>query len=229
MNITPDAITLFRYGFIHLNVTILMTWLVMIVLVIFSWLVTRRIAKRKASSRLETMLEVIVEFIYRQLQDIGLAKPEKYIFFIGTLFIFIGFCGILTVLPGYIPPTGSLSTTAALAICVFIAVPSYAIKEKGVVGFFRNYLRPFFIFLPFNIIADFTRTLALAMRLFGNAMSGTLIIGIMISLSPLVFPVFFHVLDLITSMIQAYIFTVLATVYIAAATRTFEEVKSKGG
>jgi F-type H+-transporting ATPase subunit a len=228
MDITPDSIILWKYGVFKLNATILTTWLVMLVLVIGSYFFTRRIVKGKISSGVETLLEIIVGFIYKNLQETGLQKPEKYIGFIGTLFIFIGFSGLLTIIPGYIPPTGSLSTTAALAICVFIAVPLYAIQEKGVIGFLKNYLHPFFIFLPFNIIADFTRTLALAIRLFGNTMSGTLIIGIIISISPLIFPVFLHVLDLITSLVQAYIFTVLATVYVAAATRTVEEVKTKG-
>jgi len=228
MDITPDSIILWKYGFLKLNATILTTWIVMLVLVMGSYFFTRRIVKGKISSGVETLLEIIVGFIYKNLQETGLQKPEKYIGFIGTLFIFIGFCGLLTIIPGYIPPTGSLSTTAALAICVFIAVPLYAIQEKGVIGFLKNYLHPFFIFLPFNIIADFTRTLALAIRLFGNTMSGTFIIGIIISISPLIFPVFLHVLDLITSLVQAYIFTVLATVYVAAATRTIEEVKPKG-
>ena len=228
MDITPDTIILWKYGMIKLNATILFTWLVMFILVVGSWFFTRRVVKKEISSNMETLLEIIVGFVYKHLQETGLKTPEKYIGFIGTLFIFIGFCGILTIFPGYIPPTGSLSTTAALAICVFIAVPLYAISEKGVIGFLKNYLHPFFIFLPFNIIADFTRTLALAIRLFGNTMSGTLIIGIIISISPLIFPVFLHILDLITSLVQAYIFTVLASVYIAAATRTFEEVKTKG-
>jgi F-type H+-transporting ATPase subunit a len=228
MDITPDSIILWKYGVLKLNATILVTWVVMLILVSGSWFFNRRIVKGKISTNIETLLEIIVSFVYKHLQEIGLQTPEKYIGFIGTIFVFIGFCGILTIIPGYIPPTGSLSTTAALAICVFIAVPLYAIKEKGVIGFLKNYLHPFFIFLPFNILADFTRTLALAVRLFGNTMSGTLTIGIIISISPLFFPVFLHVLDLITSLVQAYIFTVLASVYIAAATRTFEEVKTKG-
>lgn len=228
MDITPDTIILLKYGMIKINATILFTWMVMFILIVGSWFFTRRVVKGQISANVETMLEIIVGFVYKHLQETGLQTPEKYIGFIGTLFIFIGFSGILTIFPGYIPPTGSLSTTAALAICVFIAVPLYAISEKGVIGFLKNYLHPFFVFLPFNIIADFTRTLALAIRLFGNTMSGTLIIGIIISISPLFFPVFLHVLDLITSLVQAYIFTVLASVYIAAATRTFEEVKTKG-
>jgi F-type H+-transporting ATPase subunit a len=228
MDITPDSIIFWKYGILKLNATLLVTWIVMFVLAVGSWLITRRMVHGKISSKVETLLEIIVEFIYKNLQETGLQTPEKYIYFIGTLFIFIGFCGILTIFPGYIPPTGSLSTTAALAICVFIAVPMYAIQEKGIIGFLKNYLHPFFIFLPFNIIADFTRTLALAMRLFGNTMSGTLIIGIIISISPLIFPVLLHVLDLITSLVQAYIFTVLASVYIAAGTRkSDEEIKTK--
>lgn len=229
MHITPDSIILWQYGFLKLNATILFTWVVMLILVAGSWFFTRRIVKGKISSGIETLLEIIVGFIYKHLQDTGLRKPEKYIGFIGTLFIFIGFCGVLTIVPGYIPPTGSLSTTAALAICVFIAVPMYAISEKGMMGFLKNYLHPFLIFLPFNIIADFTRTVALAVRLFGNTMSGTMIIGIIISVSPLLFPVLLHVLELFTTLVQAYIFTVLASVFIAAATRTFEEVKPKTG
>lgn len=228
MDITPDSIIFWKHGILKLNATVLFTWMVMFILTGCSWLITRKIEKGNISAQLETLLEIIVGFVYKNLQDIGLRTPEKYIGFIGSFFIFIGFCGLLTIIPGYIPPTGSLSTTAALAICVFIAVPVYAIREKGFIGFLRNYLHPLFIFLPFNIIADFTRTLALAIRLFGNTMSGTLIIGIIVSLSPLFFPVLLHLLDLITSLVQAYIFTVLATVYIAAATRTFEEIKPKG-
>ncbi len=228
MNITPDSIIFWKYGIVKLNATILTTWVLMLVLVVGSWLLNRRIVKGKISSKFAILLEIIVGFIYKHLQDTGLRHPEKYIGFIGTLFIFIGFSGILTILPGYIPPTGSLSTTAALAISVFIAVPIYAIQEKGVIGFLKNYLHPFFIFLPLNILGDFSRTLALAVRLFGNTMSGTMVIGIIISVSPLLFPVFLHLLELITGLVQAYIFTVLATVYIAAATRTFEENRTKG-
>ncbi len=225
MNITPDSIILWQHGPLKINATIFVTWVVMFLLVAGSWFFTRRIAR---GAKVETLLEIIVGFVYKNLQDTGLKKPEKYIGFIGTLFIFISFCGILTIIPGYIPPTGSLSTTAALAICVFIAVPLYAIEEKGVKGFLKNYLHPFFLFLPFNILADFTRTLALAVRLFGNTMSGTMVIGIILSVTPLFFPVFLHLLELLTSLVQAYIFTVLASVYIAAATRTFEEEVKKG-
>ncbi|MEO6564320.1 MAG: F0F1 ATP synthase subunit A, partial [Nitrosospira sp.] len=124
--------------------------------------------------------------------------------------------------PGYEPPTGSLSTTTALAICVFIAVPFYGIKEQGLGRYLRSYLKPTPIMLPFNIISEFSRTLALAIRLFGNMMSGTMILAIMLTVAPFIFPVVMSALGLLTGMVQAYIFSILATVYIAAATSHHE-------
>jgi F-type H+-transporting ATPase subunit a len=126
---------------------------------------------------------------------------------------------LCTVIPGYVPPTGSLSTTAALALCVFVAVPLFGIAEQGLGGYLASYAKPTFIMLPFNIISEISRTLALAIRLFGNMMSGTMIIGILLSITPFIFPIVMTVLGLLTGMVQAYIFFILATVYIAAATR----------
>ena len=116
-------------------------------------------------------------------------------------------------------PTGSLSTTAALAICVFVAVPVFGIAERGLRGYLDSYLKPTVIMLPFNIISEISRTLALAIRLFGNMMSGTMILAILLIIAPLVFPIVMSALHLLIGMVQAYIFSVLATVYIAAATR----------
>ncbi|MEA3153905.1 MAG: F-type H+-transporting ATPase subunit a, partial [Betaproteobacteria bacterium] len=126
------------------------------------------------------------------------------------------------VIPGYEPPTGSLSTTAALALCVFVAVPLYGIESQGMRGYLRSYVEPTFVMLPFNIIGEVSRTLALAVRLFGNMMSGAMIIGILLAITPFVFPVVMTALGLLTGMVQAYIFSILAAVYIAAATRTIK-------
>ena len=123
-------------------------------------------------------------------------------------------------IPGYEPPTGSLSTTAALALCVFVAVPLFGIMDQGVGGYLKSYLEPTFIMLPFNLISELSRTLALAVRLFGNMMSGAMIIAILLTITPLFFPVVMTALGLLTGMVQAYIFSILAAVYIAAATRT---------
>jgi F-type H+-transporting ATPase subunit a len=155
----------------------------------------------------------------KQIGEIGIQKPEKFISFIGTLFLFIAFANLCIIFPGYVPPTSSLSTTAALAVCVFLAVPLFGIIETGVWGYLKTYVQPTFIMLPFNIISEFSRTLALAVRLFGNMMSGGLIISILLSIAPLLFPVMMTVLGLITGIVQAYIFSILASVYIAAATQ----------
>jgi F-type H+-transporting ATPase subunit a len=156
----------------------------------------------------------------QQIKDTGLNEPRKYLSFLGTLFLFVATCSLCTVIPGYKPPTGSLSTTAALALCVFIAVPLYGIRAQGFGGYLRTYTKPTLIMLPFNIISELSRTLALAVRLFGNMMSGVMIIGILLTITPFVFPIVMTALGLLTGMVQAYIFSILAAVYIAAATRT---------
>ena len=147
--------------------------------------------------------------------------------FIGTLFVFIAVSNLLAIVPWYEAPTASLSTTAALAISVFIAVPVFGISEGGLKGYLRSYLQPNFIMLPFNIISEVSRTLALAVRLFGNIMSGGLIASVLLSIAPFFFPIIMSALGLLTGMIQAYIFAILATVYIAAATRDAKLKKEK--
>ncbi len=134
----------------------------------------------------------------------------------------------MTIIPGYHPPTGSLSTTAALAICVFFAVPLYGIKKQGFIGYFKKYyLEPTPFMLPFNIIGRLSNTISLAVRLFGNIMSGTMIVGILLSIAPLFFPIIMQAMGLLTGLIQAYIFAVLAMVFIAAATKATEKTNTQ--
>lgn len=214
MKITPDDIVLFQYKFLKINATILTTWINIVLLSLVGWWTTRK------TTKLTALFEMLIGYIRAQLKEIGLSNPEKYIPLICSLLLFIACSGLLTIIPGYIPPTSSLSTTVALAICVFIAVPIYSISEKGWAGYLKNYIEPTVFMLPFNILSEITRTCALAIRLFGNMMSGTFVISIIISLSPLFFPIFFSFLGLIVSLVQAYTFTVLASIYIAAATLT---------
>ncbi|HYY31203.1 MAG TPA: F0F1 ATP synthase subunit A [Chthoniobacterales bacterium] len=223
---SPDQVTLLQYGFAKLNSTIVTTWALMFVLVTGSWLVTRKLSTGFEISRWQNLLEIIVGGAKQQIQDVGLEPAAKYLGFIGTLFLFIALSNLCAILPFYEPPTGSLSTTAALAISVFVAVPIFGILGSGIRGYLNTYLEPTWLMLPFNIISELTRTLALAVRLFGNIMSGTMIIAILLSITPLIFPIFMSLLGLLTGMVQAYIFSVLATVYIAAATRTRDEQTS---
>jgi F-type H+-transporting ATPase subunit a len=219
MHLSPDQVVFWQYGFLKLNSTIVTTWALMFMLVAGSRVITRRLSTDFKMSHWQNLLEVIVAGAKKQIEEVGLRQPEKYLGFLGTLFLFIVLSNLSTIFPFYEPPTGSLSTTAALALCVFVAVPVYGIAESGLGGYLKTYLEPTPLMLPFNIISELTRTLALAVRLFGNIMSGTMILAILISVTPLIFPIFMTLLGLLTGMVQAYIFSVLATVYTAAATQ----------
>jgi F-type H+-transporting ATPase subunit a len=208
-----------QHGLVKLNGTIAFTWALMLVLAIGSKLVTRKLSVGLERSRWQNLLEIIVAAIEKQIEDVGLSQPEKYLGFLGTLFIFIAAASLSTVIPGYEPPTGSLSTTAALALCVFVAVPFFGIEEQGLGEYLKSYTKPTFIMLPFNVISELSRTLALAVRLFGNMMSGAMLVGILLTITPFLFPIFMTLLGQLTGMVQAYIFSILAAVYIAAATR----------
>ena len=219
MRLSPDEIIYWQYGFFKLNATLVFTWALMLFLVIGSYIITRRLSTGLGRSRWQNLLEIVVTGILRQIEEVGLSQPQKYIGFLGTLFLFVAVASLGTIIPGYEPPTGSLSTTTALALCVFVAVPMFGIEELGLGKYFASYIEPTFIMLPFNVISEVSRTLALAVRLFGNMMSGAMIIGILLAITPFLFPIVMTALGLLTGMVQAYIFFILATVYIAAATR----------
>jgi F-type H+-transporting ATPase subunit a len=219
MRLSPDAIIFWQFGWFTLNGTIVFTWGLMLVLAIGSILITRKLSSDHTRSRWQNLLEIVVTGIEKQIEEVGLHDAKKYLGLLGTLFLFVASATLCTVIPGFEPPTGSLSTTVALALCVFVAVPYYGISEKGLGTYLKSYMQPTFIMLPFNIISEISRTLALAVRLFGNMMSGGMIIGILLTITPFIFPIVMTLLGLLTGMVQAYIFSILAAVYIAAATQ----------
>ena len=219
MRLSPDQMIFWQHGILKLNGTIVFTWGLMLALAIGSKFITDNLSIGLKRSRWQNLLEIIVSGIEKQIADVGLREPRKFIGFLGTLFLFVTAASLCTIIPGYEPPTGSLSTTAALALCVFVAVPIFGMEEQGVGGYLKSYLEPTAIMLPFNIISELSRTLALAVRLFGNMMSGAIILSILLTVTPLIFPIAMSVLGLLTGMVQAYIFSILAAVYIAAATR----------
>jgi F-type H+-transporting ATPase subunit a len=220
MKLSPDQTIFWEHGFFTINMTLVMTWGIMLLLLISSILITRRLKTNMRISRWQCFLEMVVTGINQQIKEVGLKKPEQYIGFIGTLFLFIATANILIIIPWYEPPTGSLSTTAALAISVLFAVPYFGIEKTGFMGYLKSYIQPTVIMLPFNIIGEISRTLALTIRLFGNIMSGGLVVAVLLSIAPFIFPIIMTALGLLTGMVQAYIFSILATVYIAAAIKT---------
>jgi len=215
--LSPDEVVYWEWGFLELNATIVFTWGVMAAMILAAWLVGRRVTSSTSIPRSQNAAEVIIDYIRDQIREIsGGDRPGPYLPFIGTLFLFIAVANLLTIVPGYVAPTASLSTTAALAAAVFFAVPAYGIAQQGVGDYLRHYVEPNPVMLPFNVIGDLSRTLALAVRLFGNVMSGTKIVAVLLAVIPFLFPIVFRALGLLTGLIQAYIFAVLAMVYIAS-------------
>jgi F-type H+-transporting ATPase subunit a len=222
MRLSPDQLVLWQHGPFKLNATIAFTWGLMLILALGSKLITRTLSLGPERSRWQDLLEIIVTGIEQQIEAVGLSRPRKYLPFLGTLFLFLATAALCTIIPGFEPPTASLSTTAALALCVLVAVPLFGILEQGLGSYLASYLKPTVIMLPFNIISEFSRTLALAVRLFGNMMSGSMIVAILLTITPFIFPLVMTLLGLLTGIVQAYIFSILAAVYIAAATRASE-------
>lgn len=219
MEFNIDDIIYWQKGFLKINATLIYSWIVMFSLAAGSWPIIRKLTAGINISRGQAFIESFVVFILDQIEEETHDNPNKFLPFIGTLFLFIVASNLLGIIPGVEPPTASLSTATALAICVFIAVPVFGISNQGLKNYLRHYLQPNPLMLPFNIIGELSRTLALAIRLFGNVMSGSLIVAIVLSLSPLFFPAVMQAFGLLIGVIQAYVFSILALVYIASATR----------
>ncbi|WP_050527834.1 F0F1 ATP synthase subunit A [Pseudorhodobacter aquimaris] len=222
MELTPDTtiiLTVFGFG---INATIVFTWVVMAMLTLASMLITRKLRPDVPPDRWRTTLEAIVLTIQGQIDEISARPDRRLLYFAGTLFLFIVTSNLLMVVPGWHSPTASLSTTAALALAVLVAVPLFGIGQRGLKVYLHNYLEPNIIMLPFNIIGEASRGISLAIRLYGNVMSGAVIAAILLGVAPFFFPVVMDMLGLLTGVIQAYIFAILATVYISSATAPAE-------
>lgn len=232
MEITPDTTVIFNWGPVNINATIVYTWCVMAVLVFLSWLATRRLTIGPHISRWQHFFESVLTYVQKHIREIIGPDTGRYLPFIGTLFLFISLSNLMIIIPGAHPPTGSLSTTAALALSVFFAVPIYSIAQQGVSGYLKHYIKPTPLMLPFHILGEFTRTLTLAVRLFGSIMSEFMIAAALLAIIPLLLPVIMKIFGLLIGQIQAYIFAVLATIYIASAITTSHgkrSVATKGG
>ncbi len=222
VEISPDEVVFWQWGFVSINETLVFTWVVMALLVFLAWLSTRHLSVDPPIPRMQNLIETIIGYMKSQIREIAQMDPDIYLPFSGTLFLFISVANLLDIVPGYRAPTSSLSTTAALAACVFSAVPIYGIARQGIVGYFRHYIQPTPLMLPFHIIGELSRTLALAVRLFGNMMSEAMLIAILLTIAPLFLPVLLQLLGLLIGQVQAYIFAVLATVYIVSASSNNE-------
>ncbi|OKY75063.1 MAG: F0F1 ATP synthase subunit A [Desulfobulbaceae bacterium DB1] len=222
MKFSPDQFILIEWGWGHLNATILFTWLEMFLLVGGSWLITRKLGSGMKLNRRQNLLEILVGGIANHIEEITRQKADPFLPFVGTLFLFILLSNILAVIPFYPTPTASLSTTSALAFCVFIAVPVFGLSTRSLGNYLGEYIKPSPFMLPFNLLGDISRTFALAVRLYGNLMSGSVVGFVLLLIVPFFFPVVMSALGLLTGTIQAYIFALLAMIYIASMLKNKE-------
>ena len=212
--------TVITLGPVPITMPVVVTWGLMIALTLASWVATRSL--KLAPSRSQTVLELIVEAIEGQIRDTMGVAPKPYLPLIGTLFLFILASNWSSLIPGVEPPTHCIETDIALALIVFFAVIFFGIRARGLGGYAKTFAEPSFLMIPLNLIETITRTFSLFVRLFGNVMSGAFIIGIILSLAGLLVPIPFMGIELLIGAIQAYIFTVLAMVFIGS-------VVSEGG
>lgn len=223
MEFTPDAVIYWQWEFVSINATLVFTWLTMIVMTSAAWAISRSLRIGSEIGQGQALLELVVIQIRDQIDQAVPEKPEIYVPFIGTLFLFIAVSTVLGAIPGVHVVAASLSTAAALAACVFAAVPIFGVARIGVWTYLSHYVRPSPFMLPFHVIGELSRTLALAVRLFGNLMSGRVLAAILLSVAPFVFPAVLGAFGLLIGVIQAYVFAMLALVYIASGARSFEQ------
>ncbi|MGJ5078059.1 F0F1 ATP synthase subunit A [Bradyrhizobium sp. HKCCYLS3013] len=194
---------------------VVVTWGLMAILGVGGWLATRSLSLRPTAA--QAIVETVVDVIENQVHETMRVAPAPYVPMIGTLFLFILAANWCSLIPGVEPPTAHIETDAALGLIVFVAIFYFGVRARGLVGYLKTFAEPTFIMVPLNIVETFTRTFSLIVRLFGNVMSGVFVVGIVLSLAGLLVPIPLMALDLLTGAVQAYIFTVLAMVFIGSA------------
>jgi len=211
---------LFHVGPVPITGPVVTTWGLMAALSFGSWLASRRLAVQ--AGRWQAVLELLVTGIADQIRETMRTEPGPYLPLLGTLLIFLASANLLSLLPGLEPPTAHIETAGALALIVFGAVHYYGVRSQGAWRYLAAFAQPTWIMLPLNLIAEVTRTFSLMVRLFGNIMSGVFVVGIVLSLAGLLVPIPLMALDMLTGIVQAYIFTILAMVFIGSAIGTTE-------
>jgi F-type H+-transporting ATPase subunit a len=207
----------FQLGPVAVSKPVLVAWALMALLVGFSILATRRLALRPGAT--QSALELFVETLDRQIEDTMRVAPAPYRALFGTIFLFVLCANWSALIPGVEPPTARIETDAALAAIVFCATICHGVRTRGALGYLRTFAEPSFVMIPLNLVEQITRTFSLIVRLFGNVMSGVFVVGIVLTLAGLLVPIPLMALDLLTGAVQAYIFTMLAMVFVGAAVK----------
>jgi len=216
-----ESVVLFHLGSMPVTRPVATTWAIMALLSVFSWLVTRRLDLRP--NRRQAVLEIVVIGIAGQIKEVIGKDARPFLPVLGTLFIFLVTANLSGVLPGVEAPTSKLETPSALALIVFFSVHYFGVRARGPLGYLASFAKPKLIMLPLNLVSEVTRTFSLMMRLFGNVMSGEFVIALVVALAGLFVPIPLMVLEILVGVVQAYIFTVLATVFVGAAVGDTEQ------
>lgn len=212
-----------QLGPVVLAEPVLTTWGIMFALVVGSWIGTRRLSLDPGP--VQVVLEGLLGASDEAIRAVLPAQTARLLPFIATLWLFIMVANLSGLIPGVHAPTGDLSTTAALALIVFLSVHWFSIRSEGIRAYLRHYLAPMPIMLPFHLMSELTRTLALAIRLFGNIMSLEMAALLVLLVAGFLVPIPLLILHIIEALIQAYIFGMLALIYIAGAIHSQESRK----
>lgn len=215
-NIFPE--TIFSIGPVHITDTVITTWFVMALIIAICYSVTRKLSIKP--SFFQEVLEAVFEAMEKTIKDILPLDPWLVVPMLGTLWILIGFSNLAGLIPGLKTPTADLNTTCAFALISFSMTHVVGIATQGLKGYLVHYKEPTWVLLPFHLIAEVTRTVALAVRLFGNMLSGDMIAIILLGIVGLLVPIPFSLLHIIIGIIQAYIFGILTLVFIAGGIKT---------
>ena len=219
----PSPLTdtvLFSLGPVPIARAVVTSWAIIVALAAISWMITRRL-KNRPDSR-QAIIEILVTGIVGQIEDVMRRDARPFLPLLGTLFIFLLAANVSSILPGVEAPTSKLETPAALALIVFAATQYFGVRARGLGAYLASFAEPKLIMLPLNILSQITRTFSLMVRLFGNVMSGEFVIALIVALAGLFVPIPLMVLELIVGLVQAYIFTILAAVFVGAAVGSIE-------
>jgi F-type H+-transporting ATPase subunit a len=208
---------LFHLHAVPITEPVVVTWIIVVLSAGFAVLATRRLALQPGKT--QAALELLTGALDQQVRDVIQTDPSPYRALVGTIFLYILIANWTSLVPGIEPPTSHIETDAALAMIVFAATIYHGIRVNGVSGYLHSFAEPSWVMVPINLVEQITRTFSLLVRLFGNVMSGVFVVGIVLSLAGLLVPIPLMALDLLTGTVQAYIFAILATVFIGAAVR----------
>lgn len=231
MDSTPlELQLLFHIGPMPISEPVLVTWVIMLLLGGGSWLLTRRLKIHPGP--VQAAVEGVVEAITGQIGEVMQRDPAPFTPVIGGFFLYLVFANLSFLVPAIRPPTAHIETAAALTLIVFVSVNVYGIRQRGLGGYLKDFAKPSIFLLPINIVSELTRIFSMMIRLFGNILSGEFVLMLAIGLAGFLVPIPLMALELAIGLIQAYIFAILAAVFIGAAVQgrgEQQETKEKQG